>query len=151
MRASKRAIALLTLALLSLVGPLTAQLDPDTVITPRNQPTTAESEENLPFTETPPFLTIGIYIVLMLGVGFVVYKQVWRGGFSLKRNAGTTGIRITESKPLGNKQYIVVVECDDQRMMLGVGPGFINHLCFLDQTNPATDDAIDLPDNEERQ
>jgi hypothetical protein len=32
---------------------------------------------------------------------------------------------------LGNKQYLVVVEYDGQKILLGVGPGMINKLCYL--------------------
>ena len=42
-------------------------------------------------------------------------------------------------RPLGNRQFLIVVGYDDTRMLLGVTPGKIDYLCPLDSvsTNPA--------------
>ncbi len=40
-------------------------------------------------------------------------------------------IEITQTRMLGNRQFLVVVRSGRQKMLLGVGPGMIQHLCFL--------------------
>lgn len=39
---------------------------------------------------------------------------------------------ISESRMLGNRQYLMVVEYAEQKMLLAVTPAGINHLCFLE-------------------
>ena len=37
---------------------------------------------------------------------------------------------------LGHRQFLVVVEYENQKMLLGVGPGTIEHLCYLEMPTP---------------
>lgn len=52
----------------------------------------------------------------------------------LRSRPGYAGRRLTieETKSLGSRQYLVVANCDGQRLLLGVAPGRINLLCALD-------------------
>lgn len=50
------------------------------------------------------------------------------------------GIQIETTRPLGNRQFLVVAACDGRRFLLGVSPGAINLLSPLDE-----DDAPEEP------
>ena len=48
-------------------------------------------------------------------------------------------LQILETRPLGNRQYLLVVGYEDSRMLLGVTPGKIDYLCPLDSSSAPTD------------
>ena len=58
------------------------------------------------------------------------------------RSAAT--LRIEQTRPLGNRQFLVVAECDGRRLLLGVSPGGINMLSALDPKEDEID-ATDVP------
>lgn len=65
-----------------------------------------------------------------------------------KRKAGPLGghgrkLQIDETRPLGNRQYLVVADYDGKKFLLGVTPGRIQMLAPLDATDRA--DAEDEP------
>lgn len=75
-----------------------------------------------------------IFIVTLLGITGVggVCFYLWRKGkFSLNPRSNDNRLKLCETKMLGNKQFLVVVEYETQKMLLGVGPGTISHLCYL--------------------
>jgi flagellar biogenesis protein FliO len=43
-------------------------------------------------------------------------------------------------KSLGNRQFLLVVGYEDQRLLLGVTPGKIDYLCPLDSAQSMTSD-----------
>ena len=51
-------------------------------------------------------------------------------------------IRISETCSLGNKNYLIVAQCDQERHLLGVGPNFCQYLTKL---NPVTFDKTEQP------
>lgn len=71
-------------------------------------------------------------------LGLWVYNR--KGGLSLNRLSSNNDLKIRETKPLGNRQFLVVVEYGEQKMLLGVAPGVINHLCYLE--DPADPDEV---------
>lgn len=56
-----------------------------------------------------------------------------------KGAAADRRLHILETRPLGNRQYLLVVAYDDTRMLLGVTPGKIDYLCPLDSSSPPPD------------
>jgi flagellar protein FliO/FliZ len=62
-------------------------------------------------------------------------------GLPLARKGATAERRlnILETRPLGNRQYLLVVSYDDTRMLLGVTPGKIDYLCPLDSSSTPAD------------
>jgi len=61
-------------------------------------------------------------------------------GLPLKKGlASDRKLQVLETRPLGNKQYLLVVGYDDTRMLLGVTPGKIDYLCPLDSTTAPAD------------
>lgn len=69
------------------------------------------------------------------GVYFVKF------GLPLARNNAALDrkLQILETRPLGNRQYLLVVGYEDSRMLLGVTPGKIDYLCPLDSSSAPTD------------
>jgi len=79
--------------------------------------------------------------MVMVIAGFWVYSK-W-GGNGLRKLAHSNELKIRETKALGNRQFLVVVEYGEQRMLLGVAPGMINHLCYLEQGSEGADTEFD--------
>ena len=76
------------------------------------------------------FPLIGYVVIFALGAGAVI-MLIRRGtvGRPFKKSEGLLQIR--ESRMLGNRQFLVVVEYEDNKMLLGVGPGRIDYLSPL--------------------
>ena len=51
-------------------------------------------------------------------------------------------IRVSETCSLGNKNYLIVAQCDQERHLLGVGPNFCQYLTKL---NSVTFDKTEQP------
>lgn len=76
---------------------------------------------------------------LFAGVVGVAAGAWWfwrrRGLGPAARRAGS--LAIEETRPLGNRQFLVVASCDGRRFLLGVAPGGIQMLAPLDAKEPA--------------
>ena len=82
-------------------------------------------------------LSIGLFInamgivitvgVLGLAAFFLFRRGVLRQPFSKPEGK----LQIKESRMLGNRQFLMVVEYEDNRILLGVGPGKIDYLTSL--------------------
>ena len=77
-------------------------------------------------------LQISLYLGLMLAV--------IGGGFFLLRNGvaifqpkfkGERKLNISETRMLGNRQFLVVAQYEERKVLLGVCPGRIDYLCTL--------------------
>lgn len=62
-------------------------------------------------------------------------------GLPLARKSATAErkLQILETRPLGNRQYLLVVAYDETRMLLGITPGKIDYLCPLDTSAASKD------------
>ncbi|MCE9612523.1 MAG: flagellar biosynthetic protein FliO [Chthoniobacter sp.] len=83
-------------------------------------------------TEGAGTLQVSIYL------GFLLV--VIGGGYYLLRNGaaifqpklkGDRKLNISETRMLGNRQFLVVAQYEDRRVLLGVCPGRIDYLCSL--------------------
>lgn len=89
-----------------------------------------------------------LYMLLLMGGGgaMLVWWQRRRkapGGNVFSRPGQ---IEICETRPIGSRQYLAIVRCGERRLLLGIGPERIDHLCFLDPESGAAEDTIqDLP------
>ena len=83
-------------------------------------------------------MTRSIYLILVVIVGMAVFGYLAkRGKLPIKGLSDGGALRIKETRMLGNKQFLVVVEHQDRKMLLGVGPGFISYLCPLSGSDEA--------------
>lgn len=84
--------------------------------------------------DTAKLFSKTLFFLFILGIGaFSVLYLAKKGRFNMMIPNRTKegGLKVVESKMLGNKQFLMVVEYGNQKMLLGVGPGMINHLCYL--------------------
>ncbi len=68
----------------------------------------------------------------LVGVGGISFYLWRKGKFPLSPMHKSGRLNLSETKMLGNKQFLVVVEYENQKLLLGVGPGLITHLCYLE-------------------
>ena len=79
-----------------------------------------------------------IYMALLIAVGLVVlqfFKN--KGQWKIGKNKEAR-LEICETRVLGNKQFLVVVKYNQQKLLLGVGPGLIKKICTLESTEKST-------------
>ncbi|MFM8363886.1 MAG: FliO/MopB family protein [Verrucomicrobiota bacterium] len=80
------------------------------------------------------------YLTLFAALaGGAVYFLKFGLPLARKGAAAERRLNILETRPLGNRQYLLVVAYDDTRMLLGVTPGKIDYLCPLDSSSPPPD------------
>ena len=107
------------------------------------QPAVAAPEKNQSSRPpTPDFDSLGrmlgylTFFAALAGAAlyFVKFGLPLRKGLASDRK-----LQVLETRPLGNKQYLLVVGYEDTRMLLGVTPGKIDYLCPLDSTTAPAD------------
>ena len=75
------------------------------------------------------------YITLLAALaGAAIY--LIKFGLPLRRGRSKEErkLQVLEMRPLGNRQFLIVVGYEETRMLLGVTPGKIDYLCPLDST-----------------
>ena len=68
-------------------------------------------------------------LVALFGGGIYLVKN--GNVFFKPGNKGLRKLVISETRMLGNRQFLVVAEYDDRKMLIGVCPGRIDYLCPL--------------------
>ena len=73
---------------------------------------------------------LGFFIIV---AGFaVVGWYLFRKGVLRKPGGSSEGkLKVVENRMLGNRQYLMVVEYEENKILLGVGPGKIDYLTTL--------------------
>jgi flagellar protein FliO/FliZ len=79
-------------------------------------------------------VTAAIFIIGCAGLGGWLWWKGRRGGPGSVR--GDRRLAIAETRPLGNRQYLVVAAYDGKKFLLGVCPGRIDLLAPLDPGTP---------------
>ena len=73
---------------------------------------------------------------VVLGAVAVVVWYLFKSGFMRKSFAKGEGkLKIAETRMLGNRQFLSVVEYGDQKILIGVGPGKIDYLTTLQNSS----------------
>lgn len=72
-----------------------------------------------------------IYLALLAASGIAIIQLSKKGRFVSALGKSKGKLQIEETKVLGNKQFLVVVNYEGEKILLGVGPGMINKLCYL--------------------
>ena len=73
-------------------------------------------------------VTILGYLLILGAMGVAAWYLFKRGVFRKPFSNKEGKLNIAESRMLGNRQYIMVVEYEDNKILLGVGPGKIDYL-----------------------
>lgn len=77
-------------------------------------------------------VTILGYLVIVGGMCVAAWYLFKRGVIRKPFSSSEGKLKVAESRMLGNRQYIMVVEYEDKKILLGVGPGKIDYLTSLD-------------------
>lgn len=91
------------------------------------------------------------YITLLAALaGAAIY--LIKFGIPLHRNRSKEErkLQVLEMRPLGNRQFLIVVGYEETRMLLGVTPGKIDYLCPLDSPGVAERDFSRIMENAEK-
>lgn len=82
-------------------------------------------------------LQLTLYMLLLVGLlagGIYVMKNGL--GFLQPKPKGPRKLEISETRMLGNRQFLIVAEYEQRKMLIGVCPGRIDYLCTLSGTEP---------------
>ncbi len=111
----------------------------DTLIYPQNSPEkpAAPSGSSATSGSGTLFTLLGV-LACLGGVWFVFQKRT--GGILTTR--GARKLQIEETRPLGNRQHLIVADYDGQKFLLGVTPGQIQ---FLTHLHPDEDEEKKQP------
>ena len=80
---------------------------------------------------------LAIYLLLLvalLGGGVFVMRNGL--GFLQPKPKGPRMLEISETRMLGNRQFLIVAEYEQRKMLIGVCPGRIEYLCTLSGAEP---------------
>lgn len=81
--------------------------------------------------ETASLPGLATSLVMLLALCAGGYYLVRRQSGFLPAGKGQRKLVVSESRSLGNRQFLVVVEYENERVLLGVTPGKIDYLCPL--------------------
>jgi flagellar protein FliO/FliZ len=96
---------------------------------------------------TDGMLQLFVYFVLIVGL-LVAGLYFTRSGFNSlhRRGKGERKLVISEARTLGNRQFLVVAEYENRKMLLGVCPGRIDYLSTL---SGGGDETFAIPEKPE--
>lgn len=93
--------------------------------------------------ETPGTANTAMSFLALLGLcagGYYLLRR--RSGFA-SSDKGLRKLNVSETRSLGNRQFLVVVEYENERVLLGVTPGKIDYLCPLPSAGKASNIAFE--------
>jgi len=117
-------------------APLARERSSETMLYPAGSPAVPGAPRAAPGGSSATW----VFTVLVIGAAAGVWYWRRRGG-SPRRKHGL--IAIEDTRPLGNRQFLVVASCDGRRFLLGVAAGGIQMLSPLDPK----EEVIDEPDH----
>jgi flagellar protein FliO/FliZ len=82
---------------------------------------------------------LGYLTLLAALLGAALYFMKFGLPLMRKGSVMDRKLQVLETRPLGNRQYLLVVGYEDSRMLLGVTPGKIDYLCPLDSSSAPAD------------
>ncbi len=139
---SWRAVGLAAFWVLAAHGELRAA-DADLLPTTAPAPALASSSTPVPAASFPVAPASGgrfqlaIYFVLLIALlGGGVYVMRNGLGFLQPKPKGPRKLEISETRMLGNRQFLIVAEFEQRKMLIGVCPGRIDYLCTLSGAEP---------------
>lgn len=111
---------------------------PSDIIYPRGggaSPTGTDSSAVKALAPAAPSLTgmgptVG-YVIALLALAGGAFYLIKRGSLPRPFTKNEGKLRVLETRMLGNRQFLVVVEYDDTKMLVGVCPGRIDYLTPL--------------------
>ena len=129
---SLRACVLLA-ALTCSLSALAAPVNNEEVIVP-NRTLAANAPASAPATGSGPLTVVGVLVLAGAG-GWILWRA--RAGGLNQVNRVARKLTVEETRPLGNRQYLVVASYQDKKFLIGVCPGRIDLLSNLHASSPA--------------
>lgn len=77
------------------------------------------------------FVMFAGYGVVLVALGVGIYFVLRRGGWRRVMNRSEGRLQVRETRMLGNRQFLMVVEYETSRLLVGVSPGRIELLTPL--------------------
>jgi flagellar protein FliO/FliZ len=107
---------------------------PDQIIYPKNSP---ERPVNAPVEKSSAGSTLIVLLAIVLAAAgaWILFQRRQSGPLAAR---GQRKLQVEETRPLGNRQYLVVANYDGKKFLLGVTPGKINMLTALDGESAST-------------
>ncbi len=99
---------------------------------PPSAPTVSTPRTAIPISGDSHNLQFALYLALLLGL-FAGGAYLIRNGLTVfqPKAKGERKLVISETRVLGNRQFLIVAEYESRKMLLGVCPGRIDYLCTL--------------------
>ena len=104
-----------------------APLSGETIIYPKNTADAAKPVEPRDHDSNRSLILITAILLAAIGVWVLVQRRKSGPG----NGRGGRKLQIDETRPLGNRQYLVVADYDGEKFLLGVTPGRIQMLTPL--------------------
>lgn len=89
-----------------------------------------------------PVVFYPLALLLLAGLAVYLLRAGWPPGI-LRKNA-LRKLQVSEIRPLGNRQFLVIAEYETTRLFLGVSQGRIDLLCHLGRDVPEGEDFAPL-------
>ena len=139
MTTQRSAFTVCLIALL-FVAALPLRAEEEKIIYPRSSSAPAPAGTTAPASSTSSGNTglLTVAVLAAVGGGWFLWRQ---RQFGFTRNKVPTKLALAETRPLGNRQFIVVATYEDQKFLLGVCPGRIELLTRLDAPAKNADSA----------
>jgi flagellar protein FliO/FliZ len=106
-----------------------APLGPDAIVYPKNTATDPKPAPTRDSDSSRPF----ILAIALLLAGTGAWILIKRRKAGVLGGRGQRKLQIDETRPLGNRQYLVVADYEGKKFLLGVTPGQIQMLSPLDR------------------
>lgn len=94
------------------------------------------------------WIKVVLFLLVLVFIAFLV-RRFSNSGSRIYGKPRDGRIRVSETCSLGNKNYLIVAQCDQDRHLLGVGPNFCQYLTKLksvtsdktEQKNPSSENS----------
>jgi len=116
-------------------NPLSPERSEETVLYPAGSPA---APGTAPISDRSGAGSTWVFTVLVIGAAAGFWYWRYRGGSPLRKHGL---IAIEDTRPLGNRQFLVVASCDGRRFLLGVAAGNIQLLSALDPKEEDLDET----------
>lgn len=80
------------------------------------------------------WIKVVLFLLVLVFISFLV-RRFSSSGLKTNGKPRDGRIRVSETCSLGNKNYLIVAQCDQERHLLGVGPNFCQYLTKLNSVS----------------
>lgn len=108
----------------------------------------ASQDGNVQSSSDHLWIKVVLFLLVLVFISFLV-RRFSNSGLKIYGKPRDGRIRVSETCSLGNKNYLIIAQCDQERHLLGVGPNFCQYLTKLksvtfdktEQKNPSSENS----------